>query len=91
MMGGMPSARSASSLAPAPAGLVAALERAVPGGVRTRAIDRLAYAHDASHVLLTPQAVVVPQDAAEVAATSVASRGTTTACGVNSTWEASWA
>ena len=31
----MPSARSTSSLAPVPAGLVAALERAVPGGVRT--------------------------------------------------------
>lgn len=68
MMGGMPSARSASSLAPVPAGLVAALERAVPGGVRTRAIDRLAYAHDASHVLLMPQAVLVPGDVTEVAA-----------------------
>ena len=34
--------------------------------VRTRAIDRLAYAHDASHFVLTPQAVVVPRDAAEV-------------------------
>ena len=34
--------------------------------VRTRATDRLAYAHDASHFVLTPQAVVVPRDAAEV-------------------------
>ena len=36
--------------------------------MRARALDRLAYAHDASHVLRTPQAVVVPRDAAEVAA-----------------------
>ena len=34
--------------------------------VRTRATDRLAYAHDASHFVLTPQAVVVPRDATEV-------------------------
>jgi D-lactate dehydrogenase len=36
--------------------------------VRARAIDRLAYAHDASHVLLTPQVVVTPRDRGEVAA-----------------------
>ncbi|MFN8622647.1 MAG: FAD-binding and (Fe-S)-binding domain-containing protein [Chloroflexota bacterium] len=48
--------------------MLAALGAAVPDGVRARALDRLAYAHDASHVLLTPQAVVVPHDAAEVAA-----------------------
>ena len=45
--------------------LGAALADAV-GDVRTRATDRLAYAHDASHFVLTPQAVVVPRDAAEV-------------------------
>ncbi len=48
--------------------LLTALKSASPEGVRTRAIDRLAYARDASHILLTPRAVVVAQDAAEVAA-----------------------
>lgn len=33
----------------------------------TRAIDRTAYAADASHFLLTPRAVVIAEDAAEVA------------------------
>ena len=46
-------------------GLSTALADAVTD-VRTRATDRLAYAHDASHFVLTPQAVVVPRDAAEV-------------------------
>ncbi|MBK0417481.1 FAD-binding oxidoreductase [Leucobacter sp. CSA1] len=32
-----------------------------------RSLDRLAYAHDASHYLLVPEAVVTPQDAAGVA------------------------
>lgn len=36
--------------------------------IRTRAIDRVAYANDASHYLLTPDAVVVAADAAEVGA-----------------------
>jgi D-lactate dehydrogenase len=45
--------------------LATALADAV-GDVRTRATDRLAYAHDASHFVLTPQAVVVPRDAEEV-------------------------
>ena len=36
--------------------------------VRTRAIDRVVYANDASHYLLTPDAVVVAADAAEVGA-----------------------
>ena len=36
--------------------------------MRSRATDRLGYAHDASHYLLTPQAVVVPDGAAQVAA-----------------------
>jgi D-lactate dehydrogenase len=47
--------------------LVDSLERAVPGGVRSRATDRLAMAHDASHYLLTPEAVVAPRDAGELA------------------------
>ena len=36
--------------------------------IRTREIDRVAYAADASHYLFTPQAVVIARDAAEVAA-----------------------
>ncbi len=48
--------------------VLAALERAVPGGVLARASDRLRMAHDASHYLLTPQAVVVPRDADQVGA-----------------------
>lgn len=48
-------------------GLLQALEEAVPGGVRSRASDRLAYAHDASHYLLTPKVVVAPTDARQVA------------------------
>lgn len=39
-----------------------------PRGVRIRAADRLAMANDASHYLLVPQAVVTPNDAAEVGA-----------------------
>jgi len=35
--------------------------------IKTRAIDRVAYASDASHFLLTPSAVIVAEDAAEVA------------------------
>jgi D-lactate dehydrogenase len=52
-----------------PPDLVGALRGAVqePDAVKHRAIDRLARANDASHYLLTPQAVVVPQGAAEVA------------------------
>ena len=41
-----------------------------------RATDRLAYAHDASHFVLTPQAVVVPRDAAEVGRLFAAARRT---------------
>ncbi len=49
-------------------GLLAALWVALPGEgrVRSRAIDRLAMGHDASHFALTPVAVVTPVDAAEV-------------------------
>jgi len=44
------------------------LEGAVPGGVATRATDLLGFAHDASHYLLVPQAVVAPRSAEQVAA-----------------------
>ncbi|MBN9177485.1 MAG: FAD-binding oxidoreductase [Microbacterium sp.] len=53
----------AGSIAPAVAAAVADASR-----IKTRAIDRVAYASDASHFLLTPRAVVVAEDAAEVAA-----------------------
>ncbi|NUT10191.1 MAG: FAD-binding oxidoreductase, partial [Nonomuraea sp.] len=48
--------------------LLAAVEGAVPGISRARASDRLGMAHDASHYLLTPQAVLVPESAGQVAA-----------------------
>ena len=47
--------------------LMASLEQAVPHQVSHRAIDRLAMAHDASHYLLTPRAVVTPTSAEQVA------------------------
>ena len=50
------------------AALLAELEHAVPQGVSARSIDRLAMAHDASHYLLTPRAVVTPTSAGQVAA-----------------------
>jgi D-lactate dehydrogenase len=46
----------------------AALHAAVPGGVTTRISDRLANAHDASHYLLTPQALVTPTGIPQMAA-----------------------
>ncbi|MCH8563641.1 FAD-binding oxidoreductase [Nesterenkonia sp. YGD6] len=49
-----------------PADLVDAL-RSVVGEVGVRATDRLGAAHDASHYLLTPQAVVRPNSIEEVA------------------------
>ena len=49
------------------AGLLVALEQLIPGGVRSRALDRVALAHDASHFLLTPEVVVTPADADQVA------------------------
>ncbi|WP_188197684.1 FAD-binding and (Fe-S)-binding domain-containing protein [Nonomuraea sp. SYSU D8015] len=48
--------------------VLAAVENAVPGIARTRVSDRLGMAHDASHYLLTPQAVLVPESAEQVAA-----------------------
>ncbi|MEU8171288.1 FAD-binding and (Fe-S)-binding domain-containing protein [Microbispora hainanensis] len=55
-------------IAPADPAVLAAVEAAVPGITRSRVSDRLGMAHDASHYLLTPQAVVVPENAAQVAA-----------------------
>jgi D-lactate dehydrogenase len=49
-------------------GLLEAAEAAVPGITRARAVDRLGLAHDASHYLLTPQAVLTPRNADQVAA-----------------------
>lgn len=55
-------------LPPADQTLLDALQHALPGPgqVRTRALDRLALGHDASHYFLTPAAVVTPRDAADV-------------------------
>ena len=49
-----------------PAGVLAAVAEA--DRIRTRAIDRYAYASDASHYLYVPDAVVIAKDAQEVAA-----------------------
>ena len=46
--------------------LVQALEETTPGAVLHRPIDRLARAHDASHYLLVPRAIVVPRGAHEI-------------------------
>ena len=46
----------------ADAELLANLRSAAPDGVSSRSLDRLAMAHDASHYLLTPRAVVTPTD-----------------------------
>jgi D-lactate dehydrogenase len=48
--------------------LLAALDHAAPGAASTRASDRHALAHDASHYLLVPEAVVWAGDAEQVAA-----------------------
>lgn len=53
--------------------VLAALNSAT-AAVHARATDRLAAAHDASHYVFTPQAVVVPRDAREVAAVLASSR-----------------
>ena len=54
----------------APSRITEAIGGAVgdPSRIRTRAIDLAAYAGDASHYLLTPEAVVIAESAAEVAA-----------------------
>ncbi len=54
----------------APPAVLSSLQGAVgdPARVTTRAFDRHALAHDASHFLLTPQAVVMAADASEVGA-----------------------
>ncbi len=49
---------SEHDLLPPTAASMAALEEATPGAVAARASDRLSFAHDASHYLLTPRAVV---------------------------------
>lgn len=54
---------AAPEIAPEIAAAVSDVER-----IRTRAIDRVAYANDASHYLLTPDAVVIAADALEVGA-----------------------
>ncbi|MFF2347653.1 FAD-binding and (Fe-S)-binding domain-containing protein [Pseudarthrobacter sp. NPDC058119] len=61
------------TLAAPESALLAALRDAV-GNVGARATDRLASAHDASHYLLTPQAVVTPSSIEEVAAVLAATR-----------------
>ncbi|MDT0144581.1 FAD-binding and (Fe-S)-binding domain-containing protein [Microbacterium sp. PRC9] len=66
-------AAGSTTLAPVDAALVAAIE-AAGAAVGTRATDRLAAAHDASHYLLTPQAVVTPTDVNEVARVMAAAR-----------------
>ena len=64
----LPGAVDGGDLLSPDAALVAALEEAAPGRVAARASDRLGFAHDASHYLLVPRAVVAPRGAAEVAA-----------------------
>lgn len=54
-------------LPPVPSDLLEELRTAAPDAVHHRATDRLKYAHDASHFLLTPQAVVTPRDTDELA------------------------
>ncbi|MDQ3104063.1 MAG: FAD-binding oxidoreductase, partial [Actinomycetota bacterium] len=69
MVAGVRQPATPRGLEPAPPGLLSALRGAIrgPDGVRHRATDRLALANDASHYLLTPQAVVVAHGADEVA------------------------
>ncbi len=60
--------RPSTTLPDPPPGLLAALGRALPDAsqVRSRATDRLALGHDASHFALTPSAVATPRNADEV-------------------------
>ena len=68
-----PGARHGVNLGNFDPALIAAI-KAVCAAVGTRATDRLAGAHDASHYLLTPQAVVTPTDVDEVARVMAAAR-----------------
>src|SRR4051794_31738903 len=58
--------------------VASAVERALGdgGSLRRRATDRLAYAHDASHFLLVPSAVVQPRDAETVGRLFAVARST---------------
>ena len=62
------SAEQISTLPVAPPDLLIGLAAAVadPAQLRSRATDRLAMGHDASHFALTPTAVVAPADADEI-------------------------
>ena len=59
-------------------GLAARLEQLAPGTVRARAIDRLAYAHDASHYRMIPAGVVTVAGSDHLAALIGLSRATGT-------------
>ncbi|MEU8137498.1 FAD-binding and (Fe-S)-binding domain-containing protein [Streptodolium elevatio] len=63
-----PDARGRPGLPATDGATLRSLERAAPGAVAARASDRLAAAHDASHYLLVPRAVVRPDGAAQMAA-----------------------
>jgi D-lactate dehydrogenase len=58
---------SATKFASTDPALIDLLESVLPNAVSSRASDRLAMAHDASHYLLTPEAVIRPQDRQQVA------------------------
>ena len=66
--GGAPEQVASVLLPPADPTLLDALQRALPepGQLRTRALDRLALGHDASHYFLAPTVVVSPRDASDV-------------------------
>ena len=68
----MTAATPASAL-PTDARIVEAVSRVLPDAVRSRATDRLAHAHDASHYLLTPVAVATPATTDDIARLMVAS------------------
>jgi D-lactate dehydrogenase len=56
-----------TSALPLDARIADAVARVLPSGVKSRSSDRLAYAHDASHYLLTPALVATPANAQDVA------------------------
>ncbi len=55
------------TLAPSDTRLLGRIDELSPGTVRSRSLDRLAAAHDASHYLMTPSAVVTVRDAEHLA------------------------